>query len=161
MKLAALFATVRREVACEIVMKLLGAVDDQRWIQPFVWGLLTIYDAEADVEIPDITGDDDISASTTMIAVPVLHGADVEIPEDTDPNEPIPPAQVTVTVVGRELDTPAEFTGQLDCPSGRLAIGDLENKRVAHVPTGTLLVDIQREPRKFTEHVTLSIRSSG
>jgi hypothetical protein len=90
----------------------------------------------------------------------VLHAADVETPEGAGPDDPIPEAQVRVTVAFNEAPhAGAEFDGLLACPSGRLCIGDAETERVVEVPPGTLRVQVSRRPVEFAEEVTLYLTS--
>src|SRR5438309_1758683 len=98
---------------------------EHRWRQPFRWGLLTAFDDLRPWDLPDGVRTNDIVATSTCIAVPVLHSQDVEIPEDLGPDELIPEAEVEVVVI---VDEPSlvttQWTGSLACTSGRLAIGD-------------------------------------
>ncbi len=135
---------------------------EHRWTQPFRWGLLMAFDAGAVWELPEGIGDNSIRASASCVAVPVLHAQDVDIPDDADPNAPIPEATVEVTaVVGVAPRSSAEFDGGLNCPTGRLAVGDAENERVLDVPPGVLRIQVWREPQDFAERVTLVICEQG
>lgn len=131
---------------------------EHRWTQPFRWGLLTAFDEQAPWELPEGIGDNSIRASTSCVAVPVLHAQDVEVPDDADPEAPLPEATVEVTVlVGAPPRKSPEFDGLLSCPSGRLNVGDAENERVIEVAPGQVRVQIWREPMEFAERVTLAV----
>ena len=128
------------------------------WRQPFRWGLLMAFDDQHPWDRPEGVGTNDIVATSTCIAVPVLHSYDVEIPADLGPDELIPEAEVEVVVI---VDGPSpvspQWTGSLVCASGRLAVGDAENGRVIDVPAGTARVSIGRSPAEFAEHVVITI----
>lgn len=129
------------------------------WTQPFRWGLLLAFDDQESFDLPPDLGDEAITSSASCLAVPVLHAADVDIPDDWPEDVALPSAMVTVTVVvGEPLPLDAvEFNGQLSCPSGRLAIGDAEHERVVEVPQGPIRVQVIREPLEYASHVTMRI----
>jgi hypothetical protein len=90
-----------------------------------------------------------------------LHAQDIETPPGIAPDEPLPHAevQVTVRVGGAALEQP-EFEAQLRCPSGRLEVGDAEASRTIEVPPGVLRVQVDRRPRQFAEEVVLHVASA-
>ena len=103
-----------------------------------------------------------IAASPTCLTVPVLHAQDVDIPEDVDPDTPLPEAQVAVTViVGGVVDSAAEFVAVLSCPSGLLRFGDAGSGRVIAVPAGQLRVSVTREPVEFAAQVSIQVLPVG
>jgi hypothetical protein len=94
--------------------------------------------------------------------VPVLHAQDFDIPEDAEPDAPLPEAQVAVTViVGGVVESAAEFVTVLPCLSGLLRLGDAENGRVIAVPAGQLWVSVTREPVEFAEQVGIQVGLVG
>lgn len=130
------------------------------WTQPFRWGLLLAFDERESFDLPTNLGDEAITSSASCLAVPVLHAADIDIPDDWPEDVALPSAMVTVAVVvGKPIpsDDAVEFDGQLNCPSGRLAIGDAENERVVDVPRGPVRVQVIREPLEYASHVTMRI----
>jgi hypothetical protein len=129
------------------------------WTQPFRWGLLLALDEQESFDLPSDLGGEAITSTPSALAVPVLHAADVDVPDDWPEDVDPPSAMVSVTVVvGEPLPTEAgEFDGQLSCPSGRLAIGDAENERTVDVPPGSLRVQVDREPAEHASHVTIRI----
>lgn len=135
---------------------------EQRWSQPFHWGLLMAFDATEPFEPPHLSRDEAVQASDTSMSVPVLHAQDIETPPGIGPDEPLPHAevQVTVHVGGSALEHP-EFEAKLYCPSGRLQVGDAEASRIIEVPPGVLRVQVNRRPQQFAEEVVLHVASEG
>ena len=132
------------------------------WTQPFHWGLLTASDPASTGLLPSPHGTHGIGGSDVGLVVPVLHSADVETPEDWPADQPIPEATVTVTVLVDEPDEPddgasPEFEAVLQCPSGRLAVGDPDHERMVVVPRGRVRVRVTRVPAEFAEQVTLRV----
>ncbi len=130
------------------------------WTQPFNWGLLLVYDEHGQFETPKLLRSGQVVATETCLAVPVLHSADVEFPDDAGPDEVLPPAQVKVAVlVGEPLQEPEEFAGQLRCPSGRLVVGDADHHRVVEVAPGDFLVEVARDGGQHAERVSIALSS--
>jgi hypothetical protein len=96
-------------------------------------------------------------ASPTCLTVPVLHSQDVEVPEDFPPDQPLPEAEVEVVVAVSEKPDGGAFECFIQCPSGRLTVGDAENERVVEVPAGRLRIGVAREPDRFAERVRLQV----
>lgn len=133
-------------------------IETETWKQPFQWGLLLVFDDALDrVELPGGIGTDSIVSSATCVAVPVLHAQDVEIPDDWPDDAELPYAEVQVTIMVGPASPGAEFVGSIDCPSGRLNVGDAESFKVSDVPTGVLAIAVTREPRQFAESVTIEV----
>ncbi len=137
-------------------------MQEHRWVQPFRWGILLAFDDQADWELPAAASSNAIAASPTCLTVPVLHAQDFDIPEDAEPDAPLPEAQVAVTViVGGVVESAAEFVTVLPCLSGLLRLGDAENGRVIAVPAGQLWVSVTREPVEFAEQVGIQVGLVG
>jgi hypothetical protein len=135
---------------------------DQSWSQPFNWGVLMAFDVVAQFESPTLSRDGAVQATTTCLSVPVLHAQDIEMLEGLGPGDPLPQAEVQVTVkVSAEDLGDAEFACLLSCPSGRLQIGDAEAFRVVDVPKGDLRVQVRRHSPQFAEAVVLHITGSA
>jgi len=99
-----------------------------------------------------------VTASRTCLVVPVLHAQDIETPDTASPDDPLPLAQVEVTVrVGGPPLADAEFTAHLLRDSGRLKVGDAEAGREVQVPSGVVLVGVARSPAEFAEVVRLCV----
>lgn len=132
------------------------------WTQPFSWGLLLAYDAVGPFETPGLDRSGRIVATDTCLAVPVLHSADVEIPEDARPDDVLSPAQVTLTVLVEEpFSEPAEFAGRLRCRSGRLVLGDADSHRVVQVAPGDLHVLVARDAGQHSRTVGIALRTAS
>jgi len=131
--------------------------DGATWRQAFRWGLLLAFDDQAEWALPEGVGSGAILASSTCLAVPVLHAQDVEVPGDWPEDEALPEAEVEVRVVLGVIPDEAEFVGVLECPSGRLNVGDADFSQVLGVPVGLLALSVTREPVKFAESVTITI----
>ena len=119
------------------------------------------FDEAAHFEPPTLSRDGAVQATRTCLSVPVLHAQDVETPEGLGPDDPLPQAevQVTVKVTAEDLGD-AEFACLLTCPSGRLQIGDAEAFRVVDVPMGDLRVQVRRHPPQFADAVVLHVTGS-
>ena len=140
---------------------------ESRWVQPFRWGLLMAFDAQEPWELPETfweaLGDgrardpERPQASSTCLTVPVLHSQDVEVPDDFPADEPLPEAVVEVVVAVPEEPGDGAFECLIQCPSGRLTVGDAENERVVDVPAGTLRVGVLQDPPRFAERVRLQV----
>lgn len=131
---------------------------EHAWEQPFRWGLLLAFDAEAPWELPELGGTT-VSATETCIAVPVRHAADVDddVVDGLGQDAPIPDftVQVRCLVGAGAGSVGGVFEGHLLCPSGRLVVGDAEEERVIEVPAGRLRVQVDCAPSEHAERVTL------
>jgi hypothetical protein len=137
---------------------IVAVLNEVTWRQQFRWGLLLAFDDELDWELPDDVGADDISATSTCLAVPVRHAYDVEIPEGWPDDALLPNAEVQVLVrLVHRIPDDVEFVARILCSSGRLHVGDAENKRVLDVPAGRFAVGITREPVDCAESVTIAL----
>ena len=137
-------------------------MQEHRWVQPFWWGILLAFDDQTDWELPVASSSNAVAASPSCLTVPVLHAQDIDIPEDVDPDRPLPVAEVAVSViVGGVMEPVAEFVGVLSCPSGLLRFGDAENGRVIAVPAGQLRVSVTRVPVEFAAQVTIQVLRAG
>jgi hypothetical protein len=129
------------------------------------------FDAEAPWELPPsfwpegqgerpVQDPDAPQASATCLTVPVLHSQDIDVPDDYPPDEPLPEAQVevVVSVVDSPQACPYEFV--IECPSGRLNVGDAECERVLGVPAGDIRVGVRQDPPQFAERVLLEISAA-
>lgn len=125
------------------------------------------FDAEAAWELPqtfwDAPGEgrardpDRPQASSTCLTVPVLHSQDVEVPDDFPPDQSLPDAEVEVVVAVPEEPDVSTFDCLIQCPSGRLTVGDAENERVVDVPAGRLRIGVVQDPPRFAERVRLQV----
>ncbi|MGB0190910.1 MAG: hypothetical protein ACPF9W_08080 [Nocardioides sp.] len=138
-----------------------GTRTEEAWTQPFGWGLLMAFDAEAEWELPEGVGTEGVAASASCLAVPVHHTSDVDFPEGWPDDLPMPGAQVNVVVAFTESPpgSPVHFDGNLSCPTGRLSVGDAENDRVLDVPAGTVRVQVSLFPFEDADSVVLRILS--
>ena len=124
------------------------------------------FDAEAPWTLPDWFSAkgagplDQPVASSTCLAVPVLHSQDIEIPDNYPADEPLPEAQVQVlvTVVDRPQGCPHEIL--IECPSGRLSLGDSEVERVLDLRAGTLRIGVWSNDAQFAERVLLEVSAA-
>lgn len=132
-------------------------MDTATWKQPFEWGVLLAFDDGAKGSLPAGIGAERIVATATCVAVPVLHAQDVEIPDDWPDDQELPPAEVEVSVMLGAVPANAEWVGPLDCPTGRLSVGDANSSRVLDVPSGRLTVAVSREPVRYAERVTITL----
>ena len=124
------------------------------------------FDAETPWELPAWFADwpggptDDPQAFSTCLTVPVLSSQDIEVREDYPPDEPLPEARVEVLV--RVVDSPRwcphEFL--IECPTGRLSVGDAEVERVLDVIAGTVRIGVWQDPPQFAERVLLEISAA-
>jgi hypothetical protein len=139
---------------------------ETQWTQPFRWGVLMAFDAEAPWTLPDWfsgRGGGALNqpvASTTCLAVPVLSSQDIEVPDDYPEDEPLPEAQVEVlvTIVSSPQGCPHEFL--IGCPSGRLNLGDAEVERVLDVHAGTLRIGVWSDEPQFAQRVLLEVSAA-
>jgi hypothetical protein len=125
------------------------------------------FDAESAWELPETFWDapgerrardpDVPQASPTCLTVPVLHSQDVEVPEDFPPDQQVPEAEVEVVVAVPEKPDGDGFECFIECPSGRLTVGDAENERVVEVPAGRLRIGVVQDPSRFAERVRLQV----
>ena len=135
---------------------------EEFWNQPFNWGLLMAFDEAAPFDPPTLSRDGAVQATRTCLSVPVLHSQDVETPQGLGPDDPLPQAEVQVTVKVTVDDlADAEFACLLSCPTGRLQIGDADAFRVVDVPRGNLRVQVRRDHPQFAEDVVMHIRGNG
>jgi hypothetical protein len=139
-----------------------AALDGEvRWSQPFRWGLLLAFDAEGSWDPPGDVGGGQVVATRTCVAVPVLHASDVELDESADPDAPVPEAHVEVVLTGVALHGQVDFAGLLECPSGRLHVGDAEEHHLVDVAPGTHRVQVRLDPGEHAERVVLALSLSG
>lgn len=102
------------------------------------------FDAEAPWDLPAWFADErggpmnGPQATTTCLTVPVLSSQDVEVPDEYPSDESLP--EVLVTVVDSPQGCPYEFL--IECPSGRINVGDAEVERVLEVVAGTIRVGV-------------------
>lgn len=136
-----------------------AAVPEVQWSQPFRWGLLTAFDSENRWDLPYDVSAELVTATETAIAVQVRHSQDIEEPEGWPSDLSLPEQLVRVVVAFAESPkgAPVDFRTSLQCPSGRLAVGDAENERVLDVPPGLLRIQVSLFPREFAEHVILRV----
>ncbi len=87
---------------------------ETQWSQPFHWGLLMAGDAAGKWAEPALVGND-IVATSTSLAVPVLRAQDMDTPQD-DGATPCAQVNVTVVVDGPPLSE-TEFRCQSTCDS--------------------------------------------
>ncbi len=127
------------------------------WSQPFHWGLLTAFDDERSWGLPADVGSHQVVATSTCVAVPVLHAQDVEIDECADTNAPMPEAEVEVVLTDVPLDGPVDFVGELQCRSGRLAVGDADEYHVVAVVPGVHRVQVRLEPKEHAKRVVFAL----
>ena len=135
--------------------------DEVRWSQPFRWGLLTAYDNDADWELPTDLGEGHVAATTSCLAVPVLHSQDVEFEDHGGTETPLPEAEVEVVVTTRPLEIAPTYDGPLQCPSGRLQVGDANEYRLVQVPPGDLRAQVWLEPVEHAERVVIALQGGG
>ncbi len=133
--------------------------DEVRWSQPFHWGLLTAFDDSTNWKSPGDIREGRVTATDDCLAIPVLHAQDVEFDESTDPDEPLPEAEVEVILTSRPLSGSTDYTGLLRCSSGRLQVGDADEYRLVQVPSGDLEVGVRLEPREHAERVFIALSS--
>ena len=135
----------------------------ESWSQPFRWGLLMAFDDDNDWVLPEGIGGGGVYATSTCLAVTVLHAQDVEVPDDWPDDAEIPEAQVRLTlIVDDEVPgTEPEYDGTFLCPSGRLSLGDAETSQVHQVPAGPLRLRVWREPVQYSEAVTIHVSAPG
>lgn len=89
----------------------------------------------------------------------VIHAQDYDF-ERTPDDDPEPWSTVRVRLVvgnGPPENATVDFDGPLACPSGRLHVGDAENKRIIAVPAGTRRVRIGLRPHQHAERVNVWI----
>lgn len=132
----------------------------QAWEQPFRWGLLLAFDAEAPGYLPKLGGTT-VSATGTCIAVPVRQATDVDhdVLDRLGPGRSPPDFRVRVRCLAGAGtgSVGGVFDGHLRCPSGRLVVGDAEMERVIEMPAGRLRVQVECAPSEHAERVTLWI----
>ncbi len=90
----------------------------------------------------------------------MIHAQDVVTPPGWPDDEPLPEATVEIAVVADEPLQDSgrpEFEGTLNCPSGKLLIGDADNEREVAVPVGTVSVRVTRDPVQFAERVHIHV----
>jgi hypothetical protein len=131
------------------------------WARSFAWGSLLVHDAEAEFIIPEGLGTGSASASSTVLAVPVLHQQDRATPAGWPEDLSLPWAQVDVYVSFRR--TPpngvVQFECLLDCPSGRLLIGDADEEREVTVAPGRVAVQVGLVADQHADVVVLRLLS--
>jgi hypothetical protein len=126
-------------------------VDEWQVERPFWWGQILLMDRDAP-EVPPLT-ESVVSASSSGLAVKVLHAQDVDLTRFED-DEIVPPAQVLVHVrVGDQPRADALFSGELDVPSGVLTVGDAEQEDALEIGPGRWAVQVDCAPREFAETV--------
>ena len=137
--------------------------DEVRWSQPFHWGLLIVHDNEADWAVPANVGNGCVAATTSCLAVAVRHSQDVKFYDDDDGDDeaPLPQAEVDVVLTRRPLEILPDYDGPLECPTGRLQVGDADEYRVVQVPAGTHRVQVWLEPEVHAERVVIALQHDG
>lgn len=133
------------------------------WTRSFAWGCLLVHDAEAEFIVPEGLGAGFASASPTVLAVPVLHQQDRLVaagwPQDLD----LPWAHVDVYVCFSR--TPAEdvvqFECLVDCPSGRLLVGDADEEREITVAPGRARIQVGLAADQHADVVVLRLLAGG
>ncbi len=138
----------------------LGPKPALSWHQPFGRGLLTVVDKDSEAEeFPDGIGADTVLAFAYWLAVPVLHAADVEVPEGWPHDIDIPLAQVAVSVAFEPAAAGdlLHYDGELSCPSGRLVIGDPETEHRVDVPPGAVRIQVSLFPERHADAVVLRL----
>ncbi len=129
------------------------------WTRSFAWGSLLVHDAEAEFIVPDGMGSGFASASSTVLAVPVLHQQDRATPAGWPADLFVPWAQVDVYVSFRR--TPphdvVQFECLLDCPSGHLLIGDGDEEREVAVAPGRVAVQVGLAADQHADVVVLRL----
>lgn len=136
-------------------------VDEVQWTQPFHWGLLIAHDAAADWAVPADVGKGCVAATTSCLAVPVRHAQDVKVYDDGDEQAPLPQAEVEVVLTTRPLEVLPDYDGPLECPSGRLQVGDAHEHRLVQVPAGRHQVQVWLEPEVHAERVVIALQHRG
>lgn len=132
-------------------------VDNWQVKRPFWWGLILLMDRDAS-EVPSLT-DAVVSASSSGLAVKVLHAHDVDLSGFED-EEIVSPAQVQVHVhVGDKPHVDALFSGEIDVLSGVLTVGDAEQEDALEIGPGRWAVQVECAPREFAEDVRVWLQA--
>ena len=135
--------------------------DEVRWTQPFHWGLLIAHDHDAEWEVPTKVGKGYVVGTTSCLAIPVRHSQDIAICDDGDSDAPVPQAEVDVVLTTRPLEEVPDYDGPLQCPTGRLQVGDADEYRLVQVPAGDLLVQVWLDPEEHAERVVIALQRGG
>ena len=151
----------RRTAAAGPVVHSEVLFDEVAWSQPFQWGLLIAHDDGAEWAVPAGAGRGEVAASASCLAVPVRHAQDVRFYDDGDEEVPLPHAEVAVVLTTRPLDVLPDYDGPLQCPSGRLQVGDAAEYRLVQVAAGRHRVRVWLEPETRAERVVIALQSSG
>lgn len=129
------------------------------WTRSFAWGSLLVHDAEAEFVVPDGLGSGSPSASSTVLAVPVLHQQDRATPAGWPEDLFLPWAHVDVYVSFHR--TPpgdlVQFECLLACPSGHLLIGDADEERDISDAPGQVRVQVGLVPDQHADVVVLRL----
>ena len=132
------------------------------WTRSFAWGSVLVHDAEAEFIVPEGLGSGAASASSTVLAVPVLHQQDRATPAGWPEDLFLPGAQVDVYVSFRR--TPpgdvVQFECLLECPSGHLLIGDADEEREVSVVPGRVMVQVGLVADQHADVVVLRLLAS-
>jgi hypothetical protein len=129
------------------------------WTRSFAWGSLLVHDPGAEFIVPEGIGSGSASASSTVLAVPVLHQQDRDTPTGWPEDLFLPWAHVDVYVSFRRTppDDVVQFECVLDCPSGHLLIGDADEERDVSVAPGRVRVQVGLVPDQHADVVVLRL----